>query len=402
MTTSSTGRRLVVVGGSLAGLRAAEAARRAGFDGTITLVGGESHLPYDRPPLSKAYLEGESVPDVAYQPAGYFDDLRIDLRLGTPAAALDPVGRTIAVGDSEIRYDALVIATGSSSRRLPAAEGVAGVHALRTVDDARAIRTALDEGARVVVVGAGFIGSEVASSARKRGLPVTLLEAAPVPLVRAVGPKMGAAVSALHAMHGTDLRCGVGLSAVEPTETGLRVDATDGSTYDADLVVVGIGADPATGWLEGSGLELEDGVVCSATLSTGVPGVFAAGDVARWHNHDFERQMRLEHWTSAAEQGTIAALNAVDGGVRQYRTVPYFWSDWYATRIQFVGVPDADDVEVVAGEIEDGRFVALYRTGDKLTGALCVGYPSHTMKYRRLIGASASWGDGLAFASSRA
>lgn len=401
MTTPSSGRRLVVVGASLAGLRAVESARRAGFDGTVTLVGGETHLPYDRPPLSKAYLDADPVPGLAYHPARHFEELGVDLRLGARASTLDTAGRAVVVGESEIPFDALVIATGSTSRRLPAAEGLSGVHVLRTVDDAHCVRAAMDAGARVVVVGAGFIGSEVASSARKRGLSVTLLEAAPVPLVRALGPTMGAAVSALHARHGTDLRCGVNLSGIEQTDAGLRLATTDGESYEADLVVVGIGADPATDWLEGSGLKLDDGVVCDAALHAGVPGIYAAGDVARWHNHDFGREMRLEHWTSAAEQGATAALNAVDGGSREYRTVPYFWSDWYGTRIQFVGVPDADDIEVVTGEPDDGAFVALYRTGDRVTGALCVDYPSHTMKYRRMIAAGASWGEGLAFASTR-
>ncbi|MEU4418929.1 NAD(P)/FAD-dependent oxidoreductase, partial [Nocardia salmonicida] len=254
---------------------------------------------------------------------------------------------------------------------------------------------------RVVVVGAGFIGSEVASSARKRGLPVTMLEAADVPLVRALGPEMGTAVSGLHAENGTDLICGVGVQTIAESPTGLRVEATDGSTYDADLVVVGIGADPATDWLEGSGLRLQDGVGCDATLSGGFPGVYAAGDVARWFNRDFDVEMRLEHWTSAAEQGATAARNAVTGAGEEYRTVPYFWSDWYDTRIQFVGIPTADDVTVVTGDPQECRFVALYRRGDRLAGALCVGYPAHTMKYRRMIRAAASWADGLAFAASR-
>jgi len=396
-------RRLVVVGGSLAGLRACEAARHAGFDGAIVLVGAEAHLPYDRPPLSKAYLADDLVPEVAYQPASHFADLRIDLRLGTAATGLDPVARVLAVDGDEIPYDALVIATGSTARTLPGTEDLSGrVQALRTIDDARAARQALEEGARVVVVGAGFIGSEVAASARARGLQVTMLEAAGAPLARAFGPAMGAAVSSLHGRNGTDLRCGVGINGVAATETGLCVVGTDGSSYDADLVVVGIGAEPQTGWLEGSGLKLDDGVVCDATLSAGYAGVYAAGDVARWVNRDFDVEMRLENWTSAAEQGAVAARNAVAGPTQDYRTVPYFWSDWYGTRIQFVGVPAADDIEVVTGDPQEARFVALYRSGTRLVGALCVGYPAHTMKYRRLIGAGASWEESLAFAKSRA
>lgn len=401
VTVRKGGPGLVVVGASLAGLRAAEAGRRAGFAGRITLVGDEPHLPYDRPPLSKACLETDDAPDVTYEPARHFAEWGIDLRLGVRATAVDPEARLIAVGDTELAYDSLVIATGSRARTLQDTEGLAGVHVLRTLDDARTVRKALDDGARVVVVGAGFIGSEVASSARKRGLPVTVLEGAAVPLVRALGPAMGAAVSALHAANGTDLRCGVGVSSVTRKADGLQVCATDGSAHEADLVVVGIGADPATGWLEDSGLTLDDGVVCDAALSAGAPGVHAAGDVARWHNYDFDRQMRLEHWTSAAEQGAQAAVNAVTGSAREYRTIPYFWSDWYGTRIQFTGVADTDDVEVVTGSADEDRFVALYRAGDRLVGALCVGYPAHIMKYRRLISAGGTWADGLAFAESR-
>jgi NADPH-dependent 2,4-dienoyl-CoA reductase/sulfur reductase-like enzyme len=241
----------------------------------------------------------------------------------------------------------------------------------------------------------------VASSARKRGVSVTVLEAAEVPLVRALGPAMGTAVSALHTANGTDLRCGVGVQGIAEGPMGLRVEATDGSSYDADLVVVGIGADPATDWLAESGLKVQDGVVCDATLNAGFPGVYAAGDVARWFIPEFDVEMRLEHWTSAAEQGAVAARNAVTGTGEEYRTVPYFWSDWYDTRIQFVGVPVADEVSVVTGDPDEGRFVALYRSGSRLAGALCVGFPSHTMKYRRMIGAAASWEDGLAFAASR-
>ncbi|WP_203336972.1 NAD(P)/FAD-dependent oxidoreductase [Nocardioides limicola] len=401
MSSGSSGGRLVVVGASLAGLRAVEAARRDGFTGEIVLVGDEPHLPYDRPPLSKAFLEDDSAPEPTYQPPSHFADLDVDLRLGTRATALDPVARLVATAGGEIRYDQLVIATGSTARTLPGLEGLPGVHVLRTLDDARGLRQALDLAGRVVVVGAGFIGSEVASSARKRGLSVTVLEAAQVPLERALGPEMGGAVSALHAANGTDLRCGVGVQGIHQGSTGLRVEATDGSSFDADLVVVGVGADPATEWLEGSGLELKDGIVCDATLSAGFPGVYAAGDVARWFNRDFDVEMRLEHWTSAAEQGAIAARNAVTGACGEYRTVPYFWSDWYDRRIQFVGVPTADHVTVVTGDPAEGRFVALFRSGSRLAGALCVGYPAHTMKYRRLIGAAASWEDGLAFADSR-
>ncbi|MFI7669611.1 NAD(P)/FAD-dependent oxidoreductase [Nocardia sp. NPDC049526] len=399
---------LVVVGASLAGLRAVEAARKAGFDGGVTLIGAEEHLPYDRPPLSKAYLdqlpEGERPASTVFRTADVLrDELGVELVLGTPATGLDTEGKRVLVGDRAVAYDALVIATGADARTLPGAEGLSGVHTLRTLDDAIAIRRALDAGARTVVVGAGFIGSEVAAGARKRGLDVTILEALPTPLVRAVGERMGAACAALHERNGTPLRCGVGVTGLEGDGRVERVLLSDGTAIEADLVVVGIGAIPVTGWLEGSGLCLDNGVVCDETLWTGVDGVYAAGDVARWHNPLFDRLMRLEHWTSAAEQGALAARNALEPeAAKPYQTVPYFWSDWYDSRIQFVGVPTADEVQVVDGDPDaDGRWVALYREGDRLAGALTLNGQNVIMKYRGLLMKKASWEEALTFAAAR-
>ncbi|MFI9408634.1 NAD(P)/FAD-dependent oxidoreductase [Nocardia gamkensis] len=398
----------VVVGASLAGLRAVEAARKAGFEGAVTLIGAEEHLPYDRPPLSKAYLE--QLPDGAGPASTIFrteevlrEELGVELELGAPATSLDTARKQVLVGGRAVSYDALVIATGADARTLPGAEGLSGVHTLRTLDDAIAIRRALEAGARTVVVGAGFIGSEVAAGARKRGLDVTILEALPTPLVRAVGDRMGAACAALHERNGTPLRCGVGVTGLQGDGRVERVLLSDGTAIEADLVVVGIGAIPATGWLESSGLRLDNGVVCDATLWTGVDGVYAAGDVARWHNPLFDRLMRLEHWTSAAEQGALAARNALDPeSARQYLTVPYFWSDWYDSRIQFVGVPTADEIRVVDGDLDaDERWVALYREGDRLAGALTLNGQNVIMKYRGLLMKKAGWDEALAFAASR-
>jgi NADPH-dependent 2,4-dienoyl-CoA reductase/sulfur reductase-like enzyme len=395
---------LVVVGASLAGLRAVEGARKAGFTGRVTLVGAEEHLPYDRPPLSKDFLDatGEIAVPTFRGEDTLRDGLGVELVLGSPASGLDTAGRAVLVGSRAISYDALVIATGASARSLPGTDHLAGVHTLRTIDDALAVRAGLDSGARTVVIGAGFIGSEIASAARKRGLAVTVLEALPTPLVRAVGEEMGAACSALHAANGTELRCGVGVSGLSGDSRVERVLLSDGSSVAADLVVIGVGADPATGWLADSGLTLDTGVVCDASLWTGVPGVYAAGDVARWSNPLFERSMRLEHWTSAAEQGALAARNALGlAAPAPYSTVPYFWSDWYDSRLQFVGLPQADSVSVVDGSVEDSRWVALYRAGDRLVGALARNGQSVIMKYRGLIGKRASWDDALAFAAKR-
>ncbi|MFF4260446.1 NAD(P)/FAD-dependent oxidoreductase [Streptomyces sp. NPDC001663] len=399
----SESRRLVVVGASLAGLRAVESARRSGFTGSVTLIGAEEHLPYNRPPLSKAYLAAEPAVPVGTTfraEAALRDELGVELRLGAPATALDTEDRAVLVdGDDLVPYDALVIATGAVARVLPGTENLAGVHTLRTVDDAVAVRRALDGGARLVVIGAGFIGSEVASSARERGLSVTVVEAAEVPLRRALGDEMGVACAALHERAGTDLRRGVGVREIRRDGDGLAVDLADGSTVRADLVVSGVGADPATSWLEGSGLELGNGVRCDRTLAASVPGVYAAGDIAHWHNPLFEQSMRLENWTSAAEQGAAAAFNALHPQqAKPFSTVPYFWSDWYKTRIQFVGLSPADEVRVVAGDPEDGRWVALYRTGDRLTGALAIEHPTHIMKYRMMIARGCSWSEALDFA----
>ncbi|MFG1641732.1 NAD(P)/FAD-dependent oxidoreductase [Amycolatopsis sp. NPDC049252] len=375
---------LVVVGASLAGLRAVESARRTGYRGRIVLIGAEDHLPYDRPPLSKAFLDAGGPAEVTpFHPETVLrDELDVELVLGAPAESLDTAAREVTAGGAAIRYDALVVATGATARRLP------GARALRTAEDAVAVRAALDEGARTVVIGAGFIGSEVASAARKRGLPVTIVEAQAVPLVRAVGAEAGAALAGLHHTAGTDLRL-----ATEVVEVGDGVRLATGEVLPADLVVAGIGAVPATGWLEGSGLTLHErdrGVVCDATLAAGPPGVYAAGDVAHVANPLFDGEpMRLEHWTNAAEQGAAAARHALDpASARALQPVPYFWSDWYGHRIQFVGTPHADEV-LVQGD------TTLYRRADRIVGALTVDRPREIMKHRRRIAARAPWSEAL-------
>lgn len=401
-------RRLVVVGASLAGLRAVEAARKTGFDGDVVLVGAEEHLPYDRPPLSKAFLypAGDEglAPEPFFRDEAYLrDELSVDLRLGAPATALDTDRRVVFAGGDEIAYDALVIATGSTPRLLPGTEGLDGVHPLRSLDDSRAVREALEAGARTVVIGAGFIGSEVAATARKRGLEATIVEALPTPLVRATGTEMGAAIASLHEQNGTALLCGTGVASIEGRGRVEKVVLADGREIPADLVVVGIGVIPNVDWLAGSGVPLENGVVCDETLWTGIPGVYAAGDVASWFNPTMGERQRMENWTAAAEQGAAAARNALDpDNAKPYGTVPYFWSDWYDVRIQFVGSPDADEVLLVDGDpAQGGRWVALYRRGDRLIGALTVNGQTEIMKYRVQIMKAGSWDDALAFAEAR-
>lgn len=398
--------RFVVVGASLAGLRAVESARRAGFTGRITLVGAENHLPYDRPPLSKAFLGAghDGVLTPFRSAAELREEFGVELRLGVAAEALDPSTREVIADGTPIAYDALVIATGATPRALPGTEGIAGVHQLRTIEDAAAIRAALDAGARTVVIGAGFIGSEVASAARKRGLPVTVLEALDLPLTRALGAEAGAVCAELHRAHGTDLRLSTQVTGTESSSgrvTGVYLD--DGSVVPADLVVAGIGVSPATAWLRSSGLPLHErdgGVLCDATLRTGASGVYAAGDVAHASNPLFDDDlMRLEHWTNAAEQGAVAARNALDPATAApHGSVPYFWSDWYDHRIQFVGTPRADEMRVIRPAGSSEGFAALYRRGDRLVGALTVDRPRDIMKFRRRIAARCDWTEALAFA----
>lgn len=399
-----TGRRLVVVGGSLAGLRAAEAARRLGFGERITLVGAEVHLPYDRPPLSKAFLTATELPDPIFRTSDRLaGQLQVELRLGAPATALDTVGQRLRVGAQWLAYDGLIIATGAHARtlELPA---MAGVHVLRTRDDAAAVRTALEAGPRVVIIGAGFIGSEVASSARARGLSVTIVEATEIPLSRAVGAEVGHALAALHGRNGTDLRLGTTLARIVGENRVERVELSDGTTLPAEVVVVGVGASPATDWLADSGLRLEHGLLCDEYLHTGAEGVYAAGDVVRWPNPLFPQAepMRLEHWTNAAEQSVHAVRNLLSPeDATPFQTVPYFWSDWYDSRIQFVGMPSHEEVRVVRGALNEPAFVALYRAGDRLVGALALNQPAAISKYRGLVARGCCWDEALDFAASQ-
>jgi NADPH-dependent 2,4-dienoyl-CoA reductase/sulfur reductase-like enzyme len=321
---------------------------------------------------------------------------------------LDTAAQEIALDDGDhgphrVPYDAMVIATGAAPRRLTGQPELDGLHVLRTLDDALAVRAAIDRGAGIVVVGAGFIGAEVAATARERGCEVTVIEALPVPLSRGLGLSMGAACGALHLDHGVDLRCGVGVDAILGRDRVEGVRLSDGAVIEAEEVVVGVGVAPVTDWLDGSGLTIDNGVVCNAACAAGPPGVYAAGDVARWYNPLFGQDMRLEHWTNAVEQGTHVAHNllAGPGGAVAFEPVPYFWSDQYKTKIQFVGhVGAGDDVSVVHGSIADRKFVALYERGGRLVGALGFSMPRLLMGYRQLIADRASWPAALDYAAS--
>ena len=396
--------RIVVVGGSLAGLRAVESLRAGGYDRELIVVGSETHRPYDRPPLSKKLLAGEWEPDrIELRKPDDLDSLGITWRLGAPATGLDVDGRRLMIADgTEISFDAIVIATGAAPRRLPGQADWPHVVELRTLDDALDLRARLRAGdARVVVIGAGFIGLEVAATARRLGNTVTVLEGAPAPLIRGLGAEMGAGCAEVHADHGAEIRCGITVTSIVAGGVVLG----DGELVPADVIVVGIGVAPVTEWLAGSGLEVRDGIVCDAMLNAGAPGVYAAGDVVRWPNLLFDEEMRVEHWTNAAEQGAAAATNLLAEARGEpgepYAPVPFFWSDQYDRRIQFLGraAPD-DDVLVVSGSIEERSFIALYGRGGRLRGVLGMNLPRLVMKFRPLLAQRAAWDDGVALAAA--
>ena len=339
---------VVVVGASLAGLRACEQLRTAGFAGRVTLIGAETHEPYDRPPLSKKLLAGDWEPDrIRLRKPGELDELRIETRFGVRATKLDAERQVVEVDDgADQPYDGLIIATGAAPRHLPGQPDARGIHVLRTLDDSIQLRTELVDGARVVVIGAGFIGLEVAATAKGRGCDVTVLEGLPAPLVRALGVEMGTAVAGVHARHGVDVRCGVQVAGIETADGRVRAVAlADGTELPADVVLVGIGVAPAVDWLAGSGAELRDGVVCdTASVDRAARRVRrrrlrpVAEPPVRGGSGE---EMRVEHWTNAAEQGAAAANNllatAAGEPTTPYAPVPFFWSDQFDSRIQFLG-----------------------------------------------------------------
>jgi NADPH-dependent 2,4-dienoyl-CoA reductase/sulfur reductase-like enzyme len=383
-------RRIVVVGASAAGLAAAETLRREGYDGTLTLVGDEPLAPYDRPPLSKQILAAKWEPDrLALRTSDALAALDLDLRLGVAATGLELADRTVELADgSALPYDGLIVATGVRPRRLPGG----GAHVLRDLDDALALRERLTPGRRLVVVGAGFLGAEAAAVAWQLGVHVTLLEPAPVPLAHAIGTEVGRMLTQAHLERGVNLRCGVTVNEV--TENGVRL--ADASEIQADEVLVAVGSLPNTEWLAGSGLTVGDGVVCDEYCEA-ASNVYAAGDVACWYNPLFGTSMRIEHRTTAAEQGMAAARNllATPEARKPFAPVPYFWSDQYDMKIQAYGyLRGHDEVAVVDGELMDRRFVAAYRTGDRVTGALAVGMPPKAIRqWRRAIATGAAWDD---------
>jgi NADPH-dependent 2,4-dienoyl-CoA reductase/sulfur reductase-like enzyme len=405
---------VVVVGAGLAGWRAIETLRAEGFKGGITLVGEELHLPYDRPPLSKQVLAGKWPPEkVVLADRKRSSELGVHEMLGRRAIRLDADARRIELSDgTSLEGEAFILATGVTPRRMPGTEGLGerdGLFMLRTLDDSLALRAALEavDSPRVVVIGAGFIGAEVASTCASLGCRVTVLEAMEIPLATVLGPLLGSHCASLHVSHGVDLRTGVGVSAIRRGDGAVReleVELAGGEVCEADIVLVSIGVLPSTGWLDGSGLQVENGVLCDDRLFA-ADGIVAAGDIARWlWRHDGrEERIRIEHWQVAAEAGVAAARSVMAGraDAPSFTPIPYFWSDQFDIRFQVQGHPSGDDeVEIVDGSLEEGKFMALFGHGGRLQAAMSIGKPRQLMGMRPLLEAGSSWDDALAHAST--
>ena len=389
---------IAVVGASLAGLRLLEALRREEYAGRVTMIGAERELPYDRPPLSKQFLvDGWSEEKLALAKAGVAP-LGAEWRLGVPATALDPKALALTLGDgSRIEADAIVLATGAAPRRLPFERGLAGLVALRTLEDGRQLRDALATAPRVVVIGAGFIGMEVAASCRTKGCAVTVVEPLPAPLIRGLGPVLGERVARRHREAGVEFHLGVGVSGFEGEGRVTGVRLADGRVLPADLVVVGVGAAPAVAWLEGSGIAIENGVLCDATGATSRPGVFALGDCARWENARYPERPRFEHWTSAVEQAEVVARRLVHGRSEPHAAVPYVWTDQFDLRLAIAGeFKEGDAMHVCLGSLEDDKFLVLFGRGGKLVGAVGCKRPRQLNAARRWIAEGVSFADAIA------
>lgn len=390
--TASKG--IVIVGGGLAAARTAEQLRRSEYAGRVTIVSDEVHVPYDRPPLSKEVLRKE-VDDVALKPREWYDENDITLRLGAAATSLDTAAQTVTLADgSVIGYDELVIATGLVPRRIPTLPDLEGIRVLRTFDESMALREHASACQRAVIVGAGFIGCEVAASLRSLGVDVVLVEPQPTPLASVLGERIGELVARLHRAEGVDVRLGVGVAEVRGDERVDTVVLTDGTELAADLVVIGIGSRPATGWLEGSGIAVDNGVLCDEAGRTSAPNVWALGDVASWRDAT-GHQARVEHWSNVADQTRVVVPAMLGRDVSSaVVVVPYFWSDQYDVKIQCLGEPEAtDSVHLVE---DDGRkFLAYYERDGVLVGVVGGGMPGKVMKVRAKIAAGAPISDVL-------
>ncbi|MEU9456145.1 FAD-dependent oxidoreductase [Streptomyces sp. NPDC048277] len=379
--------RLLVVGASASGLTTVEAVRRKGYSGEVVVIGDEPHAPYDRPPLSKQVLSGAWEAERAtLRTDEVLSGLDADFVLGEEAVALDVPTRTVrTAAGRELSADAVVIATGVRARALPGQDGLAGVHVLRSLDDALALKTDLRPGARLVVVGEGVLGSEIAATACALGLDVTLTGPLDAPMALQVGPMVSGLLADLHRERGVRLRLGAGCAGLTGRDGRVTgVELTTGETLPADVVVVAIGAAPATQWLADSGLALDNGVVCDSRCRA-ADGIYAVGDVARFHHEGYGRLVRLENRTNATEQAAAVAA-VILGEDRPYAPVPYFWTDQFDAKLQVHGMLPADaEVEIVEGEVAARRFVARYTSDGVVTGVLGWNMPKQTRLRRQEV-----------------
>lgn len=362
----------VIVGAGLGGAKAAETLRVEGFTGRVILIGEEPHRPYERPPLSKDYLRGEKdFEHAAVHPVGFYEQEGIELRTDTLVVGLEPDARRVTLASGEhLSYDRLLLATGAVPRRLtvPGAD-LDGVHYLRNLGDADSLREAFAGAPRVVVVGGGWIGAEVAASARQLGAEVAMVELASVPLERVLGAEVGAVYRDLHAEHGVDLHFGVGVEAMVGSKAVEEVRLTDGTTLPVDVVVVGVGVTPRTELCGAAGLAIENGVAVDEHLQTNVPGVYAAGDVANAFHPRYGTRIRLEHWSAALNQGSAAARNML-GASTVYDRTPYFFSDQYDLGMEYRGWAPAFDQVVLRGEPESRTFIAFWLHDGRVLAAM--------------------------------
>lgn len=378
---------VLVVGASAAGLATVEALRRKGYDERLTVLGAEKHLPYDRPPLSKQVLAGDWPPERAsLRTPAALSALDAEFVLGDPATRLDARTRTVHTASGRtLSADAVVLATGLRPRTLPGQDGLAGVHVLRTLDDTLALRAELAPDKWVVVVGDGVLGAEIAATVCGSGVPVTLAGPQPAPLAYQFGPLAAGLLAELHAARGVHLRLGAavtGLSEADGRVTGVVLET--GEVLPADVVVVAFGAAPATEWLAGSGVLCDNGVVCDSRCRA-ADGIYAAGDVARWHHEGLDVLLRLENRTNATEQAGVVAANIL-GEDRPYTPVPYFWTHQFDARIHVHGLLSADaEVSIVEGDVREGRFVARYSSGGEVTGVLGWNMPKQARLRRQEI-----------------
>ena len=383
----------MIVGGGLAAARTAEQLRRSEYPGAITIVSDEDHLPYDRPPLSKEVLRAETD-DVTLKPAEFYADNDITVLLGNGARSVDTATQALTLADgSQLGYDELIIATGLVPKRIPSFPDLPGIHVLRSFDESLALRKEAGAARRAVVIGAGFIGCEVAASLRGLGVDVVLVEPQPAPLASVLGEKIGELVTRLHRAEGVDVRCGVGVTEVAGEGRVQKVTLGDGTELDADIVVVGIGSRPATEWLDGSGIEVDNGVVCDDAGRASAPHVWAIGDVASWRD-TVKGQVRVEHWSNVADQARVLVPSMLGQEPPAAMSVPYFWSDQYDVKIQCLGEPEpTDTVHVVE---DDGRkFLAYYERDGVVVGVVGGGFPGKVMKTRAKIAAGAAITDVL-------